>query len=191
MSLAMFKLESFSTALTDRGAVVTFTQEELDQAYADGVADARAQAEDAELRSLGAGLAQLAESLAADEARRQQLRQDAVDALCPILTQIVDLIAPPASSRRLEEALRAELARLAQRSQPLTARIACSDRLRALVELCVAQAGLDGIEIGAAPTDRILVTLQGGRIEIAPDAIAGDIRALLEEINEDQNQWTH
>lgn len=191
MSLAMFKLESFSTALTNRGAVVTFTQEELDQAYADGVADARAQAEDAELRALGAGLDRLAASLAADEARRRALRQEAVEALFPILSQILDLMVPPLASHRLEEALRAELTRLAQHSQPLSARIACSERLRALVERCLTESGLAGIEIDTAPADRIVVTLQGGRIELAPDTIAENIRTLLEEINEDQNQWTH
>ena len=191
MSLAMFKLESFSNALTDRGAVVTFTQEDLDQAYADGRTDGRAQAEDADLRTLGAGLERLAESLAADESRRQQLRQEAVDALYPLLTQIVDLLAPPSSSRRLEEALRAELTHLAQRSQPVTARIACSDRLRALVDRCLGDAGLTGIEVEPAASDRIVVTLQGGRIEITPETIAQDIRALLEEINEDQTPWTH
>lgn len=191
MSLAMFKLESFSNALTDRGAVVTFAQEDLDQAYADGRADGRAQAEDADLRTLGAGLERLAASLAADESRRQQLRQEAVDALYPLLTQIVDLLAPPSSSRRLEEALRAELTHLAQRSQPVTARIACSDRLRVLVDRCLSDAGLTGIEIEPAASDRIVVTLQGGRIEITPETIAQDIRALLEEINEDQTPWTH
>ncbi|MGR3249853.1 MAG: hypothetical protein ACU0DH_07930 [Paracoccus sp. (in: a-proteobacteria)] len=187
----MFKLESFSNALTDRGAVVTFAQEDLDQAYADGRADGRAQAEDADLRTLGAGLERLAASLAADESRRQQLRQEAVDALYPLLTQIVDLLAPPSSSRRLEEALRAELTHLAQRSQPVTARIACSDRLRVLVDRCLSDAGLTGIEIEPAASDRIVVTLQGGRIEITPETIAQDIRALLEEINEDQTPWTH
>ena len=104
MSLALFKLESFSNAVAAR-VEVTYTQADLDQAFADGVAQASAQAQDDQLRALSASLEQVAAGLAADETRRRQMRQEAVDALAPILHQVLDLMAPPLSSRRLEEAL--------------------------------------------------------------------------------------
>lgn len=191
MSLAMFRLESFSSAVVDRGAEITFSRQDLDQAYADGFAEAHAQSRDEELRALGDSLDRLAASLADDDGRRNRMRQEAVEALAPILTQILDVMAPPLASRRLEEALRAELDRLAQRSSTLTARITCSDRLRPLVERCLEHGGIAGIEIDAAPADRIIVSVAGGRIELAPEDIAIQIRALVNEIKEDCASWTH
>ncbi|MBM3603957.1 MAG: hypothetical protein FJX25_04180 [Alphaproteobacteria bacterium] len=187
----MFKLESFSTAVAAREVEETFTRQDLDQAYADGFAQAQALAEDAALRSLIEGLEQLSRSLADDEDRRRSLRQEAVDALAPILTQIVDLMAPPLTSRRLEDALRDELARLAARGTALAAQITCSEPLRALVDRCLADTGLSGITINPSPADQITVSLQGGRIELTPDTIARDIRAVLEELSEDTETWTH
>ncbi|WP_410216417.1 hypothetical protein [Paracoccus sp. (in: a-proteobacteria)] len=191
MSLALFKLESFTNAVPAPAAEIAYTRRDLDQAYAEGFAEARAQAEDAELRALGAGLGQLALALADEETRRASLRQEAVEALAPILTQVLDLMAPPLASRRLEEALRAELSRLASRGSALIARVTCSDRLRPMVERCLAEAGLNGIQIDPAPADHIIVTTQGGRIELVPDTIAGDLRALISEIKEDETTWTH
>ena len=187
----MFRLESFSSAGVDRGAEVTFSRQDLDQAYAEGFAEARAQSRDEDLRILGDSLERLAVSLSDDDTRRNRMRREAVEALGPILTQILDIMAPPLASRRLEEALRAELDRLAQRSSTLTARIACSARLRPLVERCLEHSGLAGIEIDATLTDRITVTIAGGRIELAPEAIAAQIRALITEIKEDGTSWTH
>lgn len=191
MSLAIFKLESFSNAVAARGVEVTYTQADLDQAFADGMAQASAQAQDDQLRALGASLEQVAAGLAADETRRRQLRQEAVDALTPILHQILDLMAPPLSSRRLEEALQTELTHLAQRANPVGLRIACSDRLADMVRRCLAQAGLQGIDIAPVPQDLITVTLQGGHIDFTPDNIAGDIRALIAEITQEDSTWTH
>ena len=190
MSLALFKLESFSNAVAAR-VEVTYTQADLDQAFADGVAQASAQAQDDQLRALSASLEQVAAGLAADETRRRQMRQEAVDALAPILHQVLDLMAPPLSSRRLEGALQAELTHLAQRATPVGLRIACNDRLADMVRRCLAQAGLEGIEIAPVPQDLITVSLQGGHIDFTPDSIAGDIRALIAEITQEDSTWTH
>ena len=187
----MFKLESFSNAVAARPVEATFTQADLDQAHADGRAQARAELEDQQLRQLQSSLEEVAASLAADEARRKQLRQEAVDALSPILHQILDLMAPPLTSRRLEEALRSELTHLAQRASPVGVEIACSARLRDMVARCLAEAGLQGIDLSDRAEDIITVTLQGGRIEFTPDSIAGDIRALIAEITQEDSTWTH
>lgn len=191
MTLAMFKLESFSAPPAGQVVEVTYSQEDLDRAFADGQSQARAAAEDDDLRALVEGLDRLAASLAEEEARRRQLRLEAVAALAPILHQILDLMAPAASSRRLEEALLAELDNLATRAAPLTARIACSARLMPLVGRCVTRSGLQDIAIDEVPDDHITLTLQGGRIDFSPDSIARDIRALVAEINEEDGPWTH
>ena len=187
----MFKLESFSNAVAARRVEVTYSQADLDQAHADGRAEALAEARNADLAALVAGLEQVAAGLAAEEARRREIRQEAVDALAPILHQVLDLMAPPTASRRLEEALHAELTHLAQRTEALTLRIACSDGLRPLAERCLAQAGLDAVVLEPARDDRITVTLQGGRIDFTPDGIADDIRSLIAEISQEDGTWTH
>lgn len=191
MTLAMFKLESFSSALAGHGAELTYDREAVDRAHADGVAEGLAQKEDEQLRNLGAGLARLARALGDDAERRAALRAEAVGALSPILDAILDNLAPTAESKRLQEALTAELGRLAQMAAPLRARITCSERLRGLVTRCLAETGIEGIEIEQSETDRISLSLQGGRIEFSPDRLTKDIRALISELKENDPSWTH
>lgn len=191
MTLAMFKLESFSNAAVEQAPPMIFTQADLDRAFAEGAEEATLKAQDDQLRALDAALVQLARTMADDETRRAQIRSEAVQALAPILTQVLDLVAPSASAGRMEQALTRELARLAQEATPLVAQIACSDRMRAMVDRCLHQTGLQSIAIGPATTDTITVTLQGGRITLDPDTITRDIRALISEITEDDTTWTH
>ena len=196
MTLAVFKLESFSAAVAAQGAALTFSREALDQAYADGLAEGAARQQDEQARTLSAGLDRLARALADDEARRAELRREAVDALAPILAQILDCLAPAAESRRLEGALSAELLRLSRLAPPLRASIACGPSLRALVDRYLAESGLEGIAVTEAESERIALSLQGGRIELEPARVAEGIRALIAEINGpkpegDEASWTH
>ena len=191
MTLAVFKLESF-TAAAAQGAQQVFAREALDQAFADGLAEGMARQQDEQARTLNAGLERLTRALADDEARRAELRREAVDALTPILAQILDCLAPAAESRRLESALTEELLRLSRIAPPLRASIACGPSLRAMVDRCLADCGLEGIEVTAADSDRISLSLRGGRIELDPARVLDDIRALIAEINGNEtSSWTH
>lgn len=191
MTLAVFKLESFGAAVAAQGAALTFSREALDQAFADGLAEGMARQQDEQARTLNAGLDRLARALTNDEARRAELRREAVEALAPILAQILDCLVPATESRRLEAALTEELLRLSRAAPPLRASIACGASLRAMVERCLADCGLAGIELTTAESDRISLSLQGGRIELDPARVSEDIRALLTEINGDETSWTH
>lgn len=190
MTLAVFKLESFTAATQD--AQQAFAREALDQAFADGLAEGMARQQDEQARTLNAGLERLTRALADDEARRAELRREAVAALAPILAKILDCLAPAAESRRLEAALTEELLRLSRTAPPLRASIACGPSLRAMVDRCLAERGLEGIEVTAADSDRISLSLQGGRIELDPARVLDDIRALIAEINGNEtSSWTH
>lgn len=191
MTLAMFKLESFTTALAGHGAKLCYDRQALEKAHADGVAEGLARQEDDQMRNLCAGMDRLARALSDDEQRRAALRSEAVTALSPIFDAILDNLAPAAESKRLEIALTEELSRLAQMATPLRAQIACGAGLRDLVERCLTESGLDNIEISEVPADRISLSLQGGHIEFAPDRIAAGIRALIAEIKEKETPWTH
>lgn len=191
MSLAVLKLESFSAALSAQGAPLTFSREALDQAFADGLAEGIARQQDEQARTLNAGLERLARALADDEARRVELRREAVEALAPILEQILDCLTPAAESRRLEAALTEELMQLSRTARPLRASIACGPSLRAMVERCLADCGLDGIEVTDSDAERIALSLQGGRIELEPARVAEGIRTLIAEITGKDTSWTH
>ncbi|WP_374301479.1 hypothetical protein [Paracoccus sp. (in: a-proteobacteria)] len=191
MSLAVFKLESFSAAVMAPDADLAFSREDLDRAFADGLAEGVARQEDDQVRTLNAALDRLARALADDEARRAELRAEAVAALAPVLTQILDCLAPATESRRLEAALTAELVRLSRTAPPLRATIACGPGLRAMVDRCLAECGLEGIAVSDCEAERISLSLQGGRIDLEPASVAQGIRALIAEINGSETSWTH
>lgn len=190
MTLALFKLESFTPQHPGGIAEAIYAKSDLDEAYANGLADGLSRKEDDEMRNLAAGLKRLEHALAEDGARRIELRNEAVATLLPLLEAIVDGMAPAHDGRRLETALRDELARLAHLATPLRARIACGAQLRGVVERCLSEGGIDGIELIETDGACISLSLQGGRIEISPEKIARDIRALLAELIEDENTWT-
>ncbi|MBC9246764.1 hypothetical protein H4P12_08570 [Paracoccus sp. 11-3] len=187
----MFKLESFTTALTHQGTVVSFSRDDVDQAYADGLAAGLSRKEDADIRSLSAGLEQLQRCLQDDQARRAKLRQEAIDALAPILEQILECLLPCETSQRLEDALKDELLRLSHSATPLRAVISCNTRLRETVEHCLADAGINDVEPVEVDSDKITLSLQGGRIELSPENIATDIRRMISELKAEDSTWTH
>ena len=191
MSVAMFKLESFTSALAEQGARVTYDKESLDRAFADGIAEGMARAEREDARTLSIGLERLARAITDDEGRRVVLRQEALTSLAPVLDQILDCLAPASESRRLEAALTEELSRLSRKGQPLKASISCHPKMQGLVERCLADAGIREIELVPSDSDRISLALQGGRIEFAPDIMAAEIRELIAEIKGEDASWTH
>lgn len=192
MSAAIFKLESFDhPPASPARPAMSYDRDDLDQAFADGYATGKAEADGAHLTAFGARLAELAALVAQDEARRAALRAEAVAALSPILAQILDLMAPAAASRRLEEALLAELSRLAERVPPVRARITCPTPLRPLAEHCLKAAGAALIELDCRDDAELAIRLDGGRIEICPADAARELHALIAEIREETPQWTH
>ena len=191
MTLAMFKLESFTNNMTGKGAVVTYTQEAFDRAYLDGVEEGLARKEEEGIRNLTAGLASLQRSLTQDEALRSQLRQEVVGALVPLLDEILDRLTPATESLRLQQALTEELVRLSKASTPLRLTISCSPSLRNMVERCLDEADLRGIDLIETDSDRISLSLHGGRIELSPEQIANDIRQLISELKGEDTTWTH
>lgn len=191
MTAAIFKLESFDRpATTDALPRATFDRDDLDQAFADGFAAGRAEGDQLHLERLEAALSNLSSLLGDEEARRVALREEAVKALSPILSHVMDLMAPKAQSRRLEEALVGEITRLASRAVPLKARITCPPPLLELAQRC-STAAHPQIDVHCRDGADLTIELEGGRIEISPDRIAAEVAALIAEINEENSEWTH
>ncbi|MDO5648389.1 hypothetical protein [Paracoccus sp. (in: a-proteobacteria)] len=180
MTLAVLKLESF--AETRAPVEQMFSRDAVDQAHADGLAQGLARADDAQFRDLTAAITSLRDTLRDDEARRADLRREAVAALAPVLTQILDALTPSAEAARLEKTLLDELHHLAGRARPLTADIACPPALRGLVDRCLAQSGMDGVTVTDSDHTAVTLTMGAGRIEFSPEQTAANIRALIAEM---------
>lgn len=191
MRPALIKLESFAAMDAGSRSEPAFSQHSLDQAYADGMAEGLVRREDEQLRTLAAGIGRLSDALAEDDVRRVALRREAVDALLPLLTEILDALTPSATSQRLERCLTEELIRLSQSAAPVRAKILCSEDQRAMVENCMGSNGGRGIEIETRATSGISLSLQGGRIEFSQEDVARQIRALIAEAKGEETTWTH
>lgn len=184
MSLASFRLESFSAPQTTPRPEPVFLQADIDQAFSDGLAKGAASTADEQLRHLEAGLSRLTEALRADNDRMIAIRRQAVSALAPVLEALLDGLSPAAQSRRLEEALQLELERLAATPAPLRASITCGTRQVGMVRSCIEAMGLEEIDLIESSEDRINLELHGGRIEISATQISRDIKALLAELRD-------
>lgn len=187
---SVVKLECFTSA-EDQTRAAIYTRDDLDMAYADGMTAGRAERQNEELQALYSGLERMVVALGAEDARRATLRDEAVQALAPILTAILDATTPAANSRRMEEALQQELQSLAGRAGPLRCRISCSPALKDMVERHLRQLGMDGVELEIREQECISLALEGGRIELSATRLAEDIRRLIDEINGDDEKWTH
>ena len=186
MSAAVFRLESFAAAAPEP----VFTRADLDAARAEGRAAAEAEALRASHRAVTDALQALAAELAADETRRAAMRLEAVAALAPVVQAAVTLMAPPATSGRIEAALMEELRRIAAGTAPLAARIRCDATMRPMLERCLAATGLGAIDIAPAQTGGLTIDLQGGRIEFDPERVAAGLQAILDDIQKDDTTWT-
>ena len=189
MTPAVIKLESFSAAR--RQPEPSFDRADLEAARAEGLAQGLARRDSEQLQGLRAGLDRLAQAMVDDAARRHAIRSEAVAALAPVLSAILDALTPAAASQRLERSLLAELERLADQTPPLCADLICGPDLRPMVERCIQQSGLQNIRIEERSDATVSLNLQGGRIEFSQDSMTRQIRALIEEIKQDTPTWTH
>ncbi|MBU2956819.1 hypothetical protein Q4511_14855 [Paracoccus sp. 1_MG-2023] len=188
MSVAVFRLESFGATAAPEPV---FTRADLEAARAEGRQAALAEAQAAQHRDLTRALTELSAFIADDESRRRALRDEAVEALAPVLRQIVMVMAPLSASARMETALMAELNRISGEAPPLSAHITCSRDLRAMLDRCLAGTGLADITVTECDDGRLDLILQGGRIGFDPERVTRDLLEILEDIQKDDTTWTH
>ena len=185
MAATALKLEAFVRPKPQLKPEPTFTQEDLDRARSEGYAAGLEQGRLEDVSQLCTGLEHIGRTLADDVRSRGDIRRETMTAVIPLLTGIVDALAPLNTSPRIGQALIAELAKLAERAPPVSVRIACSDQLRPLVEECIARSDIVGVELEETASDRISLSFTGGHIEICNEKIAMEIKKLITEIEED------
>ncbi len=185
MAPTAIKLEAFMPARLQTTPEPTFTRDDLDHARAEGYADGQQQARNDDIQQLCSALERASQSLGEDQTFRQDVRKEMTAAFIPLISGIVDTLAPLHASQRIERALTAELTRLANEAYPVSLRIASNDKLRDLVKSCIAEAGITGVSLDDAESDRISLSFTGGHIEFSNEKIIHEIKNLIEEIAED------
>lgn len=190
MAATAIKLESFISAKAQAAPEPLFTREELEQTRAEAFEEGKNQSRGDEVGQLCAGLERLAQSLDDNLKLRNKIRCETTEAVAPLLSGVIETLAPLNASPRITEALTAELKRLAKDAQPINVRIACNAQLDELVKQCIAEAGLSGIELDETESDRISLSFSGGEIEFSNEKIAQGIKELIEEILENPDTWT-
>lgn len=190
MAATALKLESFLTAEAQTTPELLYTREDLEQARSKAFEEGKHHAHQDEVSQLCAGLERLAQSLEDNLKLRNKIRGETVDAIRPLLSGIVETLAPLNASPHIAMALMAELTRLAKDAQPTGMRIACNARLGELVTQCMAKAGLSGIEMDNTEADHISLSFSGGEIEFSNEKIAQDIKEMIAEILENPDAWT-
>lgn len=181
MTQAIVKLRSFAaTGL----AAARFSRQAIEQAYAEGYEDGQTDAISDERSKLSREIAALSDLLTQEQARRHQLHQQAVAALAPILSEIVDCLAGSGLPQQLEAQLQGELSRLASQARPIQCKIICPETARPMVMQCIDAVGASGIAVETAPGDVISLKLIGGHIEFDKQAAIRSIRGLIDELTE-------
>ncbi|RJE88155.1 FliH/SctL family protein [Paracoccus onubensis] len=182
MAPTAIKLESFIPTGLQLAIEPTFTLDDLDRARAEGFADGQQQARNDDTRQLCSALERVSQSLAEDQKLRNQVRKETTAAFIPLISGIVDALAPLHASQRIERALIAELSRLASDEHPISLRIACNDKLRDLVRRCIAETGMTEITLDDAESDLVSLSFAGGNIEFSNEKIIREINDMIEEI---------
>lgn len=187
MTTNVIKLESFTSPPPEPEIPIgTFFQEDIDHARAEGIAEGLAQYEDKSAASLCEALESLGKVLEISEDQREMIYKEAVSGLIPVLSEIVDALAPASISKRLERSLTDELTRIANLAEPVRVRLTCTDTLREMVEASVAQSGISEIELDTSTGDGISLSHTGGNIKFSQDKITTEIRRLIDEIKEEE-----
>lgn len=176
MRSAAIRLDSFSTQLaqTDKGQSLDAS---MDQAFHRGYEQGLNDGRELSLDALTAALRELQQQSLASRHLTTDAQRQMAQTLAPVLSAIIDILAPRACAERLHSALMAELLQLAETALPRKLRIRCTPDLRPDVELCLAR-----LENSAAQIEEI--TQEEPSVELIADkaAIRFDPQRMVSEL---------
>lgn len=182
---AVLQLERFDREA--RIAPPPLGPDDLDAAFARGVALGRAEAAQAVTDRLTDALTQLSAGLAAAADRDRAGAGLATKALRPLFSALLDGVMPRIAQARLEAALLAELTQLAAAVTPLRATIRCGPDLAPFLTACIGRTGLDAVEIDAtAPEGTAEADILGGQITWDLATVTRQLCELVDDIMEGQ-----
>lgn len=126
MNAKIIRLDRFSTP--DQ-PLRRLTEVDLAVSYDRGLAEGMRLAEETTLAMLSGQVQHLQSTLALNDEQAREIRRQTIQALAPVLQEIVALLAPASRSERITSALRTELDRLVDDASPRTCTITCGPDL--------------------------------------------------------------
>lgn len=181
MRTAALRLDSFSRAASRAGHAIAPAEIEdaFQRGHEKGLHEGRERSLDDLTRQLGALREEIAGAAQRDHARRQE----ALASLAPVLSAIVDILAPRTAAGRLRDALAAELARLVEHPPAGRVLLRCPEDLRPDVEDCVAQSGLAAvIEPSLSGGCGVELVASRGTIVFDPMRVADELKSIVNDI---------
>lgn len=183
MKSAAIRLDSFSAQLTQpngRQALDAAVEEAFHRGHELGLNDGR----EASLDALTAALRDLQQQNLAASHLAADAQREVTRMLAPVLSAIIDTLAPHASAERLQNALMQELMRMGEAALPRQLRIRCTPDLRPDVELCLAQLGSAESQIeeitGEEPSVELIADKATVRFE--PQLAIAELKSIVNDI---------
>lgn len=179
MKSAAIRLDSFSAQFVrpNPGAAV-------DEAFHRGHEKGLNEGREASLDALTAALRELHQQNLATRDLMTDAQREMARTLAPVLSAIIDILAPHASGERLRDALMAELLRLGETTAPRRLRIRCTPDLRPDVELCLARLG--GTDARIEETRREVPSVElvadQATISFEPQRVTAELQSIINDI---------
>lgn len=183
MIMVNFRLESFSTAA--EGLAEVTHRQDIDRAFDAGLAEGRALGFSAELRALTEALQAVEQAMSETAAIRAEAERQTLEAVLPLLQEIVTALAAGAEPAGVEAALRDEMLRLVGQAAPPGWHVLSPPAMEAMIRRCARSAGIDAVDlrVDAAITEAEIV-LDQGRSVFSQAQVADRFRDLIAELQE-------
>lgn len=166
---------------------VLHSAEELQDAYLHGVIAGREQAVAEQAGQMQAALSAISAELADLHAALAEGGRAHARALEPLVSALLEGLLPAAARARLQADVRGTLVQLAGAITPLGIKVRCGPDLAAFVQSCAGEAGIGAIEIAAdGPDGTVTADILGGTMAWDEARVAAQLRALVQEIMEEQ-----
>lgn len=183
MKSAAIRLDSFSEQLTQPKGPQTFdaaVEEAFHRGHEQGLNDGR----EVSLDALTAALRDLQQQSLATRHLTTDAQREMAKTLAPVLSAIIDILAPHASAERLQNALMAELLRIGDAAMPRKLRIRCTPDLRPDVELCLARLDSFDAQIEEISHDEPSVELVADKatVRFEPQQAMTELQSIINDI---------
>lgn len=184
---AALRLESFSGAAPPV-TLPTFVQDDLDAAYAEGLAAGEAKREKSDLTELCVELSRLSASIQAEASRQLDRHKNAIEIFSPVLHEVLALIADASFATKIEKALCRELRRHSDANALPTCVISCTSEREEMIRACVDDAYGGPVQIVGDRSAGIEISFDDSRISLDHRVLAENLAAIMNEMLEDQRK---
>lgn len=184
---AAVRLESFSGAAPPV-TLPTFVQDDLDAAYAEGLAVGAAKRKKSDIVDLCTELSRLSASIQTEASRQLDRYNDAIEIFSPVLHEILALITDASFATKIEKALCSELKRHSDANALPTFLIGCTSEQEGMIRACVEDVYTGPVQISGTRSAGIKISFDESRISLDHGILAENLSAIMKEMLEDQRK---